>query len=1469
MTYLKNIFLVLISIFILQTTAHAKADEVCRAWFGTLGISKGDKRCGIKCTIGDVGMATYSCPNQCDDLCTESNDCPAGTKAVFGQRTTATCLPIYETKKDKGKSCDGLGNPCSVSTGNKFQVETDWKAPVGPLEVTRVYNSLFSDNVLSDNTPFGSTRAWTHNYAMRLYFTLSGTNITSITLWREDGKEIIATPRQGRTTPLLGTTDWYVDPDTSLILNQLSSGWEIKNLKNSQVETYDSKGRLIRIAYIGNQFVTISYSNTTTFKANTITDQFGRKLTLTYDRAGYLTSIKLPNAQSVQYSYSGNILWAVNRPSSGTKYYNYNENTLVAPSKNPYLLTGISNELGNRFANYAYDEFDRGILTEHAGNTQQFRFNYSENNTQVTDPYGTQREYSRSRISGTQYIGTVKRGTTTESRSEYDSSGNLVRYEQFGQVTTYEYDLSRNLETKRIEAAGTTEERITTTQWHATLALPIEIQESLRKINLTYDNAGNLLTRTITDLTTKKKRTWTYTYNNLGQILTLTEPTSEKTIYSYDNTGNLLTVTDSAGLVTSYSNYNTLGQPQIITFPSGHKITYTYDNLGRVLKTVETRLNPNFETSYNSTSKVVQWAQWITDLINQWSQSVGLGTPFSETGTSSQTSSTISLSSSQSATTTYVYDHAGQLTQVIFPDGEILNYEYDRAQRLALIRDNTGNTVNYTRNNAGAITHTAITDNYSNILFKTETVYDTLGRVSRQQGDHQQNEQFSYDDFNQLTEQKNALNQTSGYQYDALGRPKRQRNPAQGSIQYQYDSLDQLKTITDARGNTTTYHYNAFGDLESVNSPDTRLTTYQYDDTGRLTQYTDSQNNVHAYTYDNAQRVRQKTDGSGSNQLTTSFDYDGGQYGQGELTQTSNANSRIRYIRDSAGNVIEKAIALKPNLPLRVQYNYTAGGKLANILYPSGLQITYTYNQGLLNNISSSTGGKLLQNVRYTPMGISGWDWGTGYDQFHLLIDTDGRINDVTSTGILTRHYNFDVADRITNISDSNSTLNSGFNYDVMDRLIQQNIQFGDKNSVLSYSYDANGNRTQQNKAEDGISTDTAFSIANTSNRINSYSYLATGQVTQDNIRSYQYDAAGRSSRIQKNSSSIENRYDPLGQRVIKYISNTGVQSVVYFVYNESGQLLGEYDQNRNRIREYIWLGDRLVGMLSQERPNVLLRVHTDHLMTPRAVSEGDGDSRKVLWRWDGDQFGDVLPNEDVDANNIKFTMPLRHAGQYYDSEVGTFYNYFRDYNPATGRYVQSDPLGLFDGPNTYAYAYSNPVSYNDPTGQFVPILAGVAIGAGTDLGIQLVLNGGNFQCVSWAQVGVSGALGAIGGGWWSGSFKHAKSSASWFKLSTKWKNVSPRARKAQDTPKGYELHHWLIERNSWVGKKVPDVIKNHPWNLKAVERSVHQRIHGNSKRLSQYDPIRQWWYATPTWAKGAEISIGSGIGADMVTGEQ
>lgn len=108
--------------------------------------------------------------------------------------------------------------------------------------------------------------------------------------------------------------------------------------------------------------------------------------------------------------------------------------------------------------------------------------------------------------------------------------------------------------------------------------------------------------------------------------------------------------------------------------------------------------------------------------------------------------------------------------------------------------------------------------------------------------------------------------------------------------------------------------------------------------------------------------------------------------------------------------------------------------------------------------------------------------------------------------------------------------------------------------------------------------------------------------------------------------------------------------------------------------------------------------LHTDHLNTPRLVTD---EQATVVWRQLplAEPFGMAPPEEDPDGNGIPFNLNLRFPGQYFDRETNTHYNYFRDYNPQTGRYLQSDPIGLQGGINTYGYVGGNPMSKTDPEG--------------------------------------------------------------------------------------------------------------------------------------------------------------------------
>ncbi|HID99060.1 MAG TPA: RHS repeat-associated core domain-containing protein [Thiotrichaceae bacterium] len=245
-----------------------------------------------------------------------------------------------------------------------------------------------------------------------------------------------------------------------------------------------------------------------------------------------------------------------------------------------------------------------------------------------------------------------------------------------------------------------------------------------------------------------------------------------------------------------------------------------------------------------------------------------------------------------------------------------------------------------------------------------------------------------------------------------------------------------------------------------------------------------------------------------------------------------------------------------------------------------------------------------------------------------------------------------------------------------------------------------------------------------------------------------------------------------------------------------------------------------------------------------------------VVWAAVYEAFGKARVDVALVENNLRF------AGQYFDAETGLHYNWHRYYDPTTGRYLRVDPIPSV---NRYAYVLGNPVNFIDPTGEFGVV--GALIGAALDLLAQLALNGWNLNCVSWTQVGIAGALGAVGGAAFGGAFKHAVSGKKWSQLSKEWKNVSPRYRKAQkkagNAPKGnWDAHHWAFPRE---GRKGP-TWRNHPANLNPIPRNIHWRIHGNDPNFEKFGPLRRWWYETPNWAKAAEGALGGGIAGDVAT---
>jgi RHS repeat-associated protein len=158
------------------------------------------------------------------------------------------------------------------------------------------------------------------------------------------------------------------------------------------------------------------------------------------------------------------------------------------------------------------------------------------------------------------------------------------------------------------------------------------------------------------------------------------------------------------------------------------------------------------------------------------------------------------------------------------------------------------------------------------------------------------------------------------------------------------------------------------------------------------------------------------------------------------------------------------------------------------------------------------------------------------------------------------------------------------------------------------------------------------------------------------------------------------------------------------------------------------------------ERGGATYRIVSDHLGSPRVVV--DAATGAVAQRLDYDELGSVVRD-----TNPGF-QPFGFAGGLHDRDTGLVRFGARDYDPETGRWTARDPIRFAGGDtNLYAYVLNDPVNLADPSGEMPAMLAGALVGAGLDLALQLIVNGGNVSCIDLGQVARAAALGALGGG--------------------------------------------------------------------------------------------------------------------------
>lgn len=1172
--------------------------------------------------------------------------CPAGT--TFVGPTFSDCVPdgYAQTTEEESKS---QGNP--ANNAGSCQVGNPCNAGNG--------NKFQSEADIDAANVGVGVPTFVRSYNSQITRNLAGLGVgwthnhnrrlditgTGVVAWRGDGQALSFTGS--------GVGMWSADPDVKLKLTKEASGFTLVQ-PNGTVERYSLTGQITSETDAAGLATLYTYNSNVTL--NKVTGPFGHTITFTWS-GSRLASIKDSANQTITFTADAQKnLSAVTYPGNKVRTYLYEDTTFR------HALTGIKDETNTRVSTYAYDaSTGKAFSTSHTGGYNGFTLVPSGTSTTITDAGGTVRTATFTDLLGVKRLSSLVNQADGKAMSQsYDAQGNVEQIlDEEGRTSKFSWDANNRIVTKTL-AFGRPEQKT----WSYTYADPI--------LNL-------LSTVTEPSVRAGQSKVTSYSYGDvnfpkLPTLITVSGYTpagfavARTVALGYTPLGQLATIngprTDVSDVTTltywSCSAGANCGQLKQVTNAAGHITTFdVYDAAGRLKQ----KTDPN--------GLVTTFGYDLRGRLETVTQTPPVGSGTAARGVS------------------YTYDSAGQLVSVTTAEGIVLTSAYDAAGNLTSITDPLGNKVIYGYDLRGNRTSETVRDAGGNVVKQIASTWDArnfLGSVTKGTGSISATTQLVNDAVGNLVQVSDAKgNPPTTHQYDGLNRLIQTVDAISGTTTKGYDPNGEPITVGSPNGAAWGFDVDDLGNKLQERSPDRGEVNMVADAAGNVTSRTDARGITATLSHDALNRVNSVTYPSGSSNV--SYTYDTCAYGKGRVCSITDPSGTRTFTYDGLGRVKQQVWLASSGLggqAFTTSYTWTAGDRLASMTFPSGRTVTIGRNALAQVNTVATNGSTLVSGRTYNAEGAQlSQSLANGLSEARTW-DTAGRLSTWSVGALENRTLGYDLNANLTSVTGS-PIGSRAYGYDALDRLNSE--------PSWSYTYDGNGNRLS-----DGASS---YNYAANSNRLASVGGASVSLDTAGNTlgltlgtssQTYTYNQAGRLATAGTSASSASYFYREDGLRAAKVVAGPTAGTTL-FHFDLDGNVIAETDAAGTVLREVVWADGLPVAQVDPAAGTTWL--HVDHLGTPRV---GTSSAGAVTWRWDSNAFGSTPPTGTTTVN-------LRMPGQIYDAETGLYFNGWRTYSPHLGRYLESDPISLNGGLNTYAYVAANPLNYTDPMGlQAIPV---------------------------------------------------------------------------------------------------------------------------------------------------------------------